>query len=258
MKLFCSLLLCGALPMLGADPFTGTWKIDLSKAQFSQKPDRVELANGTYKCFGCDPPITVKADGTDQPVSNHPGFDTMNVKIIDENTIEVTTKKAGKPVFEEKTTVSKDGATATEDFTTHPPSSDKPVTGNVTLKRAGKAPAGMHIVSGSWLAQKAENVSENALTITLEQTADGLKMSQPTGEHYDAKFDGKDYPYAGSAEITNVALKKMGPREIEEIDKLNGKVEGTARMTVSPDDHTITMVSRDRHGRVSTFVFVKQ
>ena len=154
--------------------------------------------------------------------------------------------------------VAPDGMTATEEFSSHPPSSDKPVTGTVTLKRLGKSMAGMHAVSGSWVAEKAENVSENGLLVTFEETAGGLKMSQPTGEHYDAKFDGKEYPYEGSAQVNKVVLKKIGPRVIEETDKRDGKVEGTVRMTVSADDRTITMVVHDRQGRVSTFVFVKQ
>jgi hypothetical protein len=261
MRLLWSLLLCSALPVLAmaaAEPLTGTWKIDVSKARFSTKPEKIELANGTYKCSTCDPPITVKADGADQAVTGHPGYDTMSVHIIDDHNIEVVAKKAGKVVFDEKTAVAADGMTATEEFTTHPQSSDKPVTGTVILKRAGKSMAGMHAVSGAWVAEKAENVSENGLMTTFEETADSLKMSQPTGEHYDAKLDGKDYPYEGSPEVNKVVLKRIGPRVIEETDKRDGKVESTARMTVSSDGHTMTMTVKDSQGRVSTFVWNKQ
>jgi hypothetical protein len=244
--------------MLAAEPFTGTWKFDTSKAKFSQKPDKVELANGTYKCLTCDPPITVKADGTDQPVTGHPGFDTISVRIVDDHSIESIAKKGGKVVFNEKTTVSPDGMTETTEFTSNPPSSDKPVTGSFVAKRVGKALAGMHAVSGSWAAEKIENISENALPMTLEESADGLKMSQATGEHYDAKFDGKEYPYEGSSEINKVVLKKISDRVIEETDKRDGKVESTAKMTVSTDGRTLTTVVHDRQGRISTFAFNKQ
>lgn len=258
MRLRFGLLLCCALPMLAAEPFTGTWKVDLSKARFSPKPDKLELANGTYKCLTCDPPISVKADGTDQPVTGHPGFDTMSVRVVDDHSVETIAKKAGKVVFVDRTTVAADGLTAKEEFTSHPQSSDKPVTGNMTLKRVGKSMPGMHAASGSWVPEKADNISENALMMTFDETAEGLKMSQPTGEHYDAKFDGKDYPYGGSAEINKVLLKRIGPRVIEETDKRDDRVESTVRMTVSADGRTMTMVVRDRQGRVSTFVSNKQ
>lgn len=69
MKVLWSLLLLGTLPMLAAGPFTGTWKIDISKAKFPQKPEKIELANGTYKCSTCDPPINKKRT---EPISRYP------------------------------------------------------------------------------------------------------------------------------------------------------------------------------------------
>ena len=114
MKLLCgALLLYSAVPMPGAEPFTGTWKEDVSKVKFSQKPSKYELANGSYKCLTCYPPIAVKADGTDQAVSGYPGFDTLSVRVIDDRTIELTWKKAGEGARSETLTVSADGMTAT-------------------------------------------------------------------------------------------------------------------------------------------------
>jgi hypothetical protein len=72
MRILCVALLLGALPALAAEPFTGTWKLDVASAKFSQKPGRYEIANGNFKCVTCDPPVTVKADGRDQAVSGHP------------------------------------------------------------------------------------------------------------------------------------------------------------------------------------------
>jgi len=258
MRLLCVALLFTTLPALAAERFTGTWKLDVASAKFSQKPAIFEIGNGTFKCVSCDPPVTVKADGEDQAVSGHASYDTESVRIIDDRSIEQIEKKAGKTVLKAKFTVSSDGAAATEEFTTWPASSDKPVTGGVTLKRVGKSTAGMHAFSGSWLADKAQNISENALLATFEQTADGLKMTQPTGEHYDAKLDGKTYPYGGSADVQQVVLKRIGPRAIEETDKRGEKVVSTAEMTVSPDGKSMTMVVHESTGGVSTFTFVKQ
>ena len=261
MRLLSSVLLFSALPVMATEPFTGTWKVDMSKAKVSQaKPEKMELANGTYKCFNCDPSFTVKADGTDQPVTGDPTMDTLNVRIVDDHSVQMVGKKDGKVVFETKTTVSPDGMTATGEFTTHPPSSDQPVTGTFKMKRAGKSMSGMHAISGEWLPDKVENLSENALSVTFEESADGLKMTEPTGEHYDAKFDGKDYAYEGSTGVNKVTVKRVGSREIVETDKRDGKVESTSRMTLSPDGRTLTVVSKDwdQQGRVNTLIFNKQ
>jgi hypothetical protein len=255
--MLCAFLVCGALRLMAADPFTGTWKVDLSKAKFSQKPVKVEVANGIYKCLSCDPPMTVKADGTDQPVTGHAGFDTFNVHVTDDHHLEAIAKKAGKAVFEEKLAVAPDGKTATEEFLTHPPSSDKPVTGSETLKRVGNPVPGSAF-SGSWVMDKAQDISENGMVFTLQQTADGLKMSDPTGSGFDAKLDGKEYPYQGSATNDHVVLKRIDARTIEETDKGGGKVLSTSRMTVSPDGRTLTMVVHDTGGRVTTLIWNKQ
>jgi hypothetical protein len=255
--MLCAFLVCGGLRLMAADPFTGTWKVDLSKAKFSQKPIKVEVANGTYKCLTCDPPITVKADGTDQPVSGQPGFDTFNVRVTDDHHLEAVAKKAGKVAFEEKLAVAPDGMTATEDFVTHPPSSDKPVTGSETLKRVGNPVPGS-IFSGSWVMDKAQDMSDNGTVFTFEQSGDSLKMSDPTGAGYAAKVDGKEYPYKGSAETDHVVLKRIDARTIEETDKGGGKVLSTSRMTVSPDGRTLTMVAHDKSGRITTLIWNKQ
>jgi hypothetical protein len=259
MRLLWTALVCSIFPAVAAEqPFTGTWKVDLSKIQFSKKPDKIEIANGMYKCLSCDPPVAVKADASDQPVAGHPGFNSMSVRIVDDHVIETVSKQDGKVVSEEKITISPDGAVSTIEFTGHPPASEKPVTGNFTAKRTGKAPAGMHLASGDWVPDKFENITENALMTTFEQTADALKMSAPTGDHYDAKFDGKEYPLEGSQQADKVILKRLGPREIQETDKRGGNVVSTTRMTVSADGKTMTMVNRDRQGRVTTLVWDKQ
>ena len=257
MKMLCTCVAFGALRLMAADPFSGTWKIDLSKAKFSGKPTKVEIANGTYKCFTCDPPITAKADGTDQRVSGQAGFDTLNTRVVDDHHVEQAAKKAGKAAFESKITVAPDGMTATMEFTAHPVASDKPVTGTDTLKRVGKSGPG-NAFSGSWMTEKAQNFSENGLVFTLQQSGDRLKMSDQTGASFDARLDGKEYPYHGSSQNDHVVLKRIDARTIEETDKGGGKVLSTARMTVSPDDRTMTMVVHDSTGGIATLVWNKQ
>ena len=257
MKLLCAVLLCSALPMAAAEPFTGIWKEDLTTLRFSGKPQKIELSQGTYKCLSCDPPYTAKADGKDQTVSAIPGIDTVSVRIIDDHSVEFIRKKAGKIVYQYRETVSSDGATATEDGTFYPVSSDKAITLTTITKRVGSSIAGMHAISGSWLREK-QSVSENAKLNTFEQSADGLKWSAPTGEHYDAKLDGKDYPVSGATGWDKVVLKRFGANSIEETDKFGDKFLTTYRYTVSPDGRSMTMEIHDNTGGVRTSVLKKQ
>jgi hypothetical protein len=97
-------------------PFDGTWKIDMSKVDFSKKPDVFLLKDGMYSCKTCTPPYTVKADGSDQPVSGHPYFDSVAIQVVNDHEIKETDKKGGKTVATSQVTVSADGKTAMVEF----------------------------------------------------------------------------------------------------------------------------------------------
>jgi len=45
---------------------------------------------------------------------------------------------------------------------------------------------------------------------------DGFAMSEPTGDSYAARFDGKEYPFTGDPGVTSVSVKKIDETTIEE------------------------------------------
>ena len=114
-----------------------------------------------------EPPANVKADGTDQPLPGAKGFDTLAVKVVDNKTVEATSKKGGRVVESPRTTASADGKTVTAEFTNYPEASKQPVTGKDTLTRVAAGPSGSHAISGSWRIQKVD-ASESALAVTYK------------------------------------------------------------------------------------------
>ncbi len=236
-------------------PFDGTWKADMSKTQFAQKPETFALEKGQYTCSTCDVNINVKADGSDQKVPGAKAFDTLAVKQLDDKTVQFTRKKDGKVIGEGTDTVSADGKSMITEFKVYPPQGE-PVTGKVSLTRVSGPPAGAHAISGSWRVAKAD-VSEGGLIITLKGTADGLSMSAPTGESYDAKFDGKDYPIKGDRAGGTVSLKKVNDNTIEETYKQDGKPLFVNTMTV--EGNTLKYVSKNiKRGTTETYIAEKQ
>lgn len=259
MKKLFALALLAPILALAQGNFDGTWRFDLQKAKLPEKPNTYALQGGMYRCPTCVPKIEVKADGQDQKVEGSPYYDTMSVRVIDDRTIEMVTKKGGKTVGTERAAVSEDGNTRTIDVSFQLEGSDKPVTGRVVERRVDQGPQGAHKTSGSWRTEKYENFSENVLLLTLKSTPDGLSMSLPTGESYTAKFDGKDYPYEGNPGVTAVSLNRIDANTIEETDKLKDEVIAVVRMSVSPDGKTLTMVVDDKkRGTTSTYVAEKQ
>jgi hypothetical protein len=257
MKRLILLALMAPVLSFAQSPFDGTWMTKLDTAQFPKQPDSYVLDQGMYHCLTCTPKVDAKADGTEQKVSGHAYYDTVIVHVLDANTVEITNKKNGKVTYTETDTVSADGNTLTQKFSDQ--SENQPVTGEVTSTRVKKGPAGSHAFSGSWRVAKVNTVSTNGLTVTYQGTADGLKMSDPNGASYDAKFDGKDYPMQGDIGNTVVSLKKIDANTIEETDKQEGKVVSVMRMSVAPDGKSIKAVVRDtRRKTTTTFIMEKQ
>ena len=82
-------------------------------------------------------------------------------------------------------------------------------------------------------------MTANARTLTFKSTADGLRMSTPTGQSYTAEFDGKEFPVAGDPGGTTVSLKRVNANTIVETDRRNGKVVEVDHWTVAPDGKTM-------------------
>jgi hypothetical protein len=256
--LMATLLLCWSLSAVAQSAFDGTWKADLNNYQPPNKPDEYLLKDGMYGCKTCVPPYSIKADGTDQPVSGHPYMDTVAIKVVDDHTIEETDKKDGKVVTTSRTAVSADGKTAKFDWSDSS-ASTAPVTGSGEAVRVGAQPPGSHAISGSWRTQKMENLSDNALLINYKVEGNTLTMTSPTGQTYTAKLDGTDAPYKGDPGTTSVSVKGISKNTIEESDKRDGKVIGVSKITVSADGKTMNIEYSDKlHGTSSKITATKQ
>jgi hypothetical protein len=256
-KMLLGMVLLASATLFAQSPFDGTWMTKLDTAKLPTKPDKYSLSNNMYECLTCVPKYAVKADGSDQKVTGHPYYDTVAVHVVNASSIEIIQKKDGKVMGTDTQTVSADGNTLSDKFTDN--SGTQPVTGEATSKRVSSGGSGSHAVSGAWRTEKINSISTNGLTVTYQGTADGLKMSDPNGNSYDAKFDGKDYPINGDPGHTMVSLKRVGNDTIEETDKRDGKIVGVYRMTVSKDGKSINAEYTDKQrGTTMTFTMEKQ
>jgi hypothetical protein len=258
------LVVLGALmmPVLATaqSVFDGTWKIDMNKVDFSKKPDVFLLKDGMYSCKTCTPPYDIKADGTDQPVSGHPYYDTVAIKVVNDHSIEETDKKNGKVVSTSTTTVSSDGETATFTFSdSSNTNGGPPVTGSGEAKRVEKGPKGSNAISGSWRTTKIEGLSNNAIIWSYKVSGDEITMTNPTGQSYTAKLNGTEAPMKGDPGITTVSVKMRGKDTLEETDKRDGKEISVFKMTVAADGKTAKASAEDKlQNRTTTFDVTKQ
>ncbi|HLJ46166.1 MAG TPA: hypothetical protein VKU01_09170 [Bryobacteraceae bacterium] len=246
----CLLLTACAIAQLSATefPHTGTWHLNLQKSEAPKQPMKLEVGNGRSKCFTCDPPEDVLADGSDQSVAGNPYYDTVAAHIVDDRTVLFTWKKAGKVVGETKNTISEDLNHISVESRFYPPNGSAPTSVSFRGRRDGSPRPGMHALTGAWLMEKTLSMSENAREITVKQTAEGLELSEPTGYHYSAKFDGKEYPTFGGASGETVSVKLIDNRTVEYASRAKGKVRENGRVTVAPDGKSLTIEWRSSDG----------
>jgi hypothetical protein len=247
MIFMAGLLGAALLPVhaMAASPFDGTWKADVGSAKMPTKPDMYSLKDGTYTCKTCEPAYTVKADGSDHPVSGHPYFDTVAVTVVNDHSIKQAQKKSGKTVGTSTTTIAPDGKTGTVEFSDSSNTNATPVTGSFDIERVAAGESGSNAISGSWLISKFSNLSDNGITVTYKADGNMLTMTTPTGQSYTAKMDGTEAPYKGDPGVTTVSVKQIGERTIEETDKRDGKSLSTTRSTISSDGNTMDVSSHD-------------
>jgi hypothetical protein len=230
-----ALLLCGAAH---AGVVDGTWQADMSTARLlaTGPPRVIRLQDGQYACRACDLPLTVRADGTDQPVSGAPNIDTISIAVLDERTVIETRKRGGKTVAIRKFSVSEDGGSAISDVTDYAASGAE-TNSRQSWTRQSAGPPGSHAVSGSWVGGKPL-LRDNLVTVTFQVSGNSLAMRTPSGASYAAPLSGEQAPYVGDAGIDAVSVRRIGARDFEETDKKAGKAVRTWRWSFDATGRT--------------------
>ena len=219
--------------------FDGTWIIGASKDEdFARaKPIVFLVSDGVFR-YG---DRVLKVDGTDQKVPPTGYWDTVSVRIVDDHTVELISRKGGKAMYAETDSVSADGNRLTQvvkDMT-----EAESVTLESVYKRVAPVPPNAHVLSGTWQVFK-QSRSQNSTVISYKCTAEGFSAWTPLGERLDAKFDGKFYMMEDDPGHTMVSVKMINPRTIEQTNKRDGKIVFLVRLEVAPDGKTIHASSK--------------
>jgi hypothetical protein len=250
--------LLAAVPSMAmaSSAFDGSWMMRTGSVKVTGNPDTFQVNKGDYVCSSCNPPISLKADGTDQSVPGQDYFDTVAVRIVGDRAIERVNKKAGKIAASNSLRVSIDGKTLTEHLVIYQGS--HPIKETLTYRRTAPGPAGSHAISGSWMQTSVGDVAGSVATLKYQSTPDGLRM-QWNGQSYDAKFDGREYPIKNDPGNTTVSLERINSIAFEETDRRGGKVVEITRSTLSADGKSMSIVDIDPvHNTTSTYVMVKR
>jgi hypothetical protein len=104
-------------------------------------------------------------------------------------------------------------------------------------------------------------------TLKFEKTADGIKLTsdgvsaegKATHGEYLSMFDGKDVPWSGNPDADMASPKRIDDNTYENTWKKGGKATITAKVVVSADGKTLTIVNGGTNAKGeavnSTFVY---
>ena len=254
-----SLLLLFSNGLAAADnPFSGTWKLDMSKSDFSGETIRYQgFKANMVRYTGAGETYVFTTDG--QP---HPGLfgRIVSVKQLDPNNWQRTTEFKGKILSEDTLALSPDGNTLTETSRgTRPDGSSFENTEVYT--RVGEGSGILGAMMGVWRSKSAAESSPSILELA-DNGADGIALVQ---RQIDGKcllkFDGKNYSATGPTVPDGLTLSatRTGDRSFELTTKINGKPIYKASYTVSGDGKTLSVVgSPTRVVERTKAVYVRQ
>ena len=243
-------------PALAQSPFDGTWKMDPSKAKWSDKPSEVLLSDGLYSCQSCTPAYKIKADGTYQRRVGA-GVDESSVQVLNDRMAKLAWRKSGQLLGEALVTVSADGTTRTVEGMEYAPNGI--VTRyTTTQRRVGPIPAGAHMSSGKWVMDRLNNASDEQMLVTFKADGDKLSMTTPDGYSYAARFGGEPVAVGGDRTGGTVQIRRLSDSSFEETNRRDGKVTSVNTFARVADDRMMLRTENKMNGAVDEFELVRQ
>jgi hypothetical protein len=238
----CLLLL---LPCVSpaADPFEGLWVMQPDLTTFSPHTTDVLIERNTYRRTGCGDPLEIPSDGRDQSVTGQPLFDSMAVRLLDPQKVEVTQKKGGKRVWKGVYTVSKDQRQMTLIF--EDDRASNAVTGTIQYARVGEPLSGAHSLSGSWRAEKLLQLSPSAMTLRIQASDKALGLQWGDGRSVESNLDTRYYPLNGYLPGAGVSVLRDRPDMLALNRVQNSIPVEVSRALVSEDAQTLKVAQAD-------------
>lgn len=239
--------LAATVPAAAQSAFTGTWLADLD-AQSGLSADIYLVANGTYECRSCTPPRAYPVHGRLRPVGGaaEPILEAM--KITGARSIE--THIVGRALDRTTTmTVAADDATATYISLDRRPGIRGVLRTEYLARRVSPAPSGAHPVSGTWQGVRYVAVPAEVRTTWLRERNGYLSYRTPLGTSFTAKIGGGYVPIrTAQGSGYRAAVRRLGPRRLEERIKRNEVVVAIRIFTVAPDGASMEIANGDGEG----------
>jgi hypothetical protein len=216
------------------DPFVGQWKLNPSRSKLTDEMTVTKVGQDKYAFeLGGGEPEAIVVDGTFQPGI---GGTTLSVTAEGANW-KIIRKKDGRTLLTATWTLSKDGNSLTDDFTSFGQDGSPSNVKYLYKRTTGARPR----FEGTWVS--TSEMVNSPITLEINSHDDnGLSLTGPGGTT-NLKFDGK-------------SARRPNPRTVEVIQSSDGKITLTKWYKLSPDLKTLTLTTHlAGHATTNSFVF---
>ena len=232
---FALLSLISASALAADDSFTGKWKLNPDKSQFTGFNYKIEdIGGGKYSFAFGDDVETLVLDGKDHPTKYG---NTWAISKTGPNKWKWTRKRDGKVIAVSNWSVSED-----EQIFSSSRESMRPDGSTSHEELKFKRTAGTSGLAGTWESTEIKMTSPTTLEIEKWQ-GDGYSFLDPAyKERTDFRLDGKEYTPKGPlvAKGTTVSAKRIDAHNIELTFKLKDKATSTEHYELSANGKTLT------------------
>jgi hypothetical protein len=233
-----------------ADPFLGTWRLNLEKSHLTGQKIQIEALSGnTFRFTEDETSDEILADGLDHPT--HFG-ETMSIKKIGPSSWDIDYKRAGKLYMDTQWVVSPDGQTLT--YTAHGTRpSGQHFVNQLTAKRVSGGPG----LAGTWESTSVKLSSPEQFQVQAFG-ADGYAFYfRDRKSTLRLKLDGKPYPELGPTVPDGFTSsgKRINDRTIELHNAIKKKEIEVERITISADGNTETLSVAEPGQKAVDFVY---
>lgn len=240
MHKFALFVLLAAIPVVAADPRTGSWTL-ISAQSSIDPPNKLSITSQhgeVHVVISGDRHLefTAKLNGHDTSVEGNPAFDQIELHRIDRHQVDVKQKKDGAVVvtIHDKLSRNANELTSTTSQKGHP---DK-IT--VWMRTGGKKSAN-DLFAGEWTEDLSK--SRMAQGLALKIAAEGSGGVHFSGDFsYSARFDGKEYDLRNSRNDT-VSLQLVDAHTVNATYRRDNQVTQEDRWAVSADGTQMTLTT---------------
>ncbi|MFL6727892.1 MAG: hypothetical protein ACJ8FS_15460 [Sphingomicrobium sp.] len=232
------------------DPFVGKWRLDISRSTIVDDM-RVQVLGPNRYGFNFEgaPTEIIIADGTDQP--GLPGT-TLAVKAADARTLTVVRKQDGRIIILASWSLSEDGRTLRDAFT-----SVQPDGSSATVDYVYKRLSGSSGFAGTW----ESTTKPTGLKVELGIQPYGSKGLSfvSVGSNRSVTFDGQEHAVPGDKDGLTFSGRRKGARAMQYTEKKRDEVQRARQFELSRDGRTLTeTLHTSGHVTPDVFVFERE